>query len=75
MSDDKILALSKMRAFADDNLNVAQMVQTFSDMVINIVGKKRNCWSPAFSPFSTMFSKSLYIPGSGLYSKVLDTNH
>ena len=30
-------------------------------MVENIVGKKRKCWLPAFSPYSTMFSKGFFI--------------
>ena len=33
------LALSKSKAFADDNLHMAQDVQYFFDMVENIVGK------------------------------------
>ena len=28
LTDDKILALSKLKAFADDNVNVEQMVHT-----------------------------------------------
>ena len=27
--------------------------------VENIVGKRRKCWLPAFSPFPTMFSKGV----------------
>ena len=30
------------------------------DIVENIVGKRRKCWLPAFSPFPTMFSKALF---------------
>ena len=29
LSNDKILALSKLKAFADDNFNVAKMAKTF----------------------------------------------
>ena len=28
--------------------------------VDNIVGKKRICWFPAFSPFPTMFSRAFF---------------
>ena len=38
----KVLALSKFKVFADDNLKVAQMVQIQSDRVENIVGKGEN---------------------------------
>ena len=27
----------------------------------NIVGKRRKCWLPAFSPFPTMFSKVSFL--------------
>ena len=35
---------------------------TFShfDRVENTSGKRRKCWSPTFSPFSTLFSKALF---------------
>ena len=36
LPDDKILALSKMEAFADVNFNVAKMVQFISDRVESI---------------------------------------
>ena len=55
-----------------DNLNVAQMVQFFSDREENIVGKGEN--APAFSPFPTIFSKVFYFQGclkSGLCGKGL----
>ena len=39
LPDEKILALPKLEAFADDNFIVAQMVQFFSDRSENIVGK------------------------------------
>ena len=36
------------------------MISVFEG-VESIVGKKRKCWLPAFSPFATMFSTSLYL--------------
>ena len=40
--DDKILALSRLKLFADDNFIVAQMVQFLRERVDNIVGKGQN---------------------------------
>ena len=53
----KILDLSKLKAFADNIFILAQVTQYIFKWVENFVGKKRKCWLPAFSPFSTMFSK------------------
>ena len=54
--DDKILDLSKLKVFADDNSIVAQMVQFFSDRVESIVGKGENAGYQYFSPFPEMIS-------------------
>ena len=59
LSDDKILDLSKFKALADDNFNVAQMVQFLSDMVQNMVGKGEIADFQYFS-FPTMFSKGFF---------------
>ena len=37
-----LLAMSKLKAFVDNNFNVAQMVQFFNDQVENIVGQGEN---------------------------------
>ena len=47
----------KLKAFADDRLNVAGMMISILDRVENTVGKKGKCWLPAFSSFPTAFSK------------------
>ena len=39
---DKFYAWSKLKAFADDNVKVAEMVKFFSDRRENIVGKGEN---------------------------------
>ena len=39
---DKILALFKLKAFADDNFYGAHVVQFFSDRAENILGKEEN---------------------------------
>ena len=54
-------ALSKLKAFADDKFNIAKMMISLFDRVENIVGKRRKCWLPAFSPFPAMFSKGLFL--------------
>ena len=51
--------MTKLKAFADNKLNVAELKMTISlsDRVEN-TGKRRKCWLPAFSPFPTVFSKA-----------------
>ena len=53
--DDKILDLPNFRAFADDNVNVVQVMQSMIGW--KTLWEKEKCWFPAFSPFPTMFSK------------------
>ena len=55
--NDKILDQSKLKEFADDKVNVTLKIKFVLGRVENIVGKRRKCWLPAFSPFATMFSK------------------
>ena len=59
----KILDWSKLKALADDKINVAEMITSVSERVENIVGKRRKCWLPAFSLFLTMFSKPFFSRG------------
>ena len=61
LPNDKILDRSKLKAFAEDKLNVVQKLNFFNGRVKSIVGKRRECWLPAFSPFPTMISKVLHI--------------
>ena len=49
---------SKLKAFADGNLNVAIVTEFVSDMVENILGKEKLA---AFSLYATMFSKGFYL--------------
>ena len=49
-----------MKAFADDKLNLAKEFKFVLRRVDNIMGRGEKCWSPAFSPFPTMFSKGFY---------------
>ena len=60
LPNDKILDWFNLKAFADNNLYVDQMMIYVFDRVENIVDRRRKCWLLAFSPFSTMFSKALF---------------
>ena len=56
--------LSKFKGFADDISKVAKMANFVCDRVETWkkhCGKRRKCWLTAFSPFPTMFSKSLFL--------------
>ena len=52
--------LSKLKAFANDEVNVTEKFKFVLGSVENIVGKRRKCRFPAFSPLSTMFSKVFF---------------
>ena len=70
VSNDKILDLSKLKAFADNNLNVNQKLKFALGRVENIMGKGEN----AFSPFPRKISKGFFLGGrlkSGLCGKEL----
>ena len=56
----KIFDQSKFKEFADDKSKVAHLIKLACNPVENS-GKRRKCWFPAFSPFSTLFSKAFYI--------------
>ena len=60
LSDDKILDLSKMEAFADNNVNVTHMLQFYSDRSENIVGKGENTGYQHFLLFPQYFIKLLF---------------
>ena len=55
LQDDKILASSKLRAFADDNFDVVQMMQFFIYKVENIVAKGENAVYQHFLLFPLSF--------------------
>ena len=52
---DKILEVTKLKAFAGDKLNVTKMTISLFDRVENSVEREK-----AFSPFLTMFSKAFF---------------
>ena len=61
LPNDTILDWSKLNAFAEDKIIPAGMMIFVYDRFENIVGIKRKCWLPAFSPFPTMFSKGYFL--------------
>ena len=54
---DKTLDQTKLKAFADDKLNVTKIIISVFDSVENIV-RKGEIAVQAISPFPTMFSKA-----------------
>ena len=57
LSDDKILDLSKLKAFADVNLNINQKLKFALGRVENIVGKGENAGYQHFFFFPLFFLK------------------
>ena len=49
-----------MKAFADDNINIAEKLKFVIGRVENIVGKGKNAGNQHFFPFETMFSKGFF---------------
>ena len=49
---------SELRPFADNNSNKTQKSKLNMESIENLVGKRRKCWLPAFSPFPRRFSKA-----------------
>ena len=50
--------LVQLKAFADDKRSVTQKTEILLEMSGKVGGKRRKYWSPAFSPFPTVFSKA-----------------
>ena len=63
LPNDKILDWSKIKAFAGDKKNVAEMIISISDRVENIVGKGENAGYQHVSRFLTMFSTAFFFLG------------
>ena len=57
LPNDKFSYWSKLKAFADDKINVTGIGR-------KLCGQRRKCWFPAFSPFATIFSKGFFFPRS-----------
>ena len=61
--DDKNLTWSKLKAFADDKINVTKMIISVFDRVENIVGKGENAGYQHFLLFPQCFGKASF-PGT-----------
>ena len=58
LPNDKILDLSKLKAFADDNLDMNQKMKLPSGRVENIVGKEENAAYQHFLLYPQCFQKA-----------------
>ena len=59
--NDKSFNLSKLKAFADEKINVAQNLKFVYDRVENIVGKGENAGYQHFLLFPQCFQKSVFV--------------
>ena len=73
LPNDKVLDVTKLRAFADNKLNVAKRAISLSDGVENTVGKGENAGYQHFLLFPQRFPKPSSLK-SGLYRKELPVN-
>ena len=53
--------MTKLKAFTEDKIHVAQLMNLVFDRLENIVGKAEKCWLQAFSSFATMISKGHFL--------------
>ena len=60
LPDGKILDWSNLKAFADDNINVAEMMISLSDRIENIVGKGENAGYQHFLLFPQCFPNTFF---------------
>ena len=58
LPDNKILGLPKLKAFADDKLNVTQNVNVVFHRIQNIMGKEENAGYQHFFLFPQCFQKA-----------------
>ena len=63
LADNEILAFSKIKAFADDKLNVIQNIKFVCQRVENVLGKREECWLPRFFSFSHKIFQRLHLRG------------
>ena len=59
--NDRVLDMTKLKAYADDNLNVAKMMIYLFNRVENTVGKGENAGYQHFLLFPQCFQKSCSI--------------
>ena len=62
LTNDKILDMSQLKAFADNNSNVLPLkLKLVLGKVEKILGRAENSGLQAFSSFPTMFSKDFHL--------------
>ena len=61
LSYDKILDVTKLKTFADDKINVAQMMISVFDRIENNVGKGENAGHQHFLLFPQCFQKASFL--------------
>ena len=74
LPNNKFLDCSKLKALADDKINVNENLKLVLGKVENC-GKRRKCWLSAFSTFPSMFSKGFFykvVKKSGLCGRGLN---
>ena len=64
LPNDKILNMTKFKAFADNKLNVAQMMISVFDRIENIVGKGENTSYQHFLLFPQCFQNAAFLGSS-----------
>ena len=60
LPNSKILDQSKLKAVADDKINLTEKLKFIFGMVEKHFRERRKCWFSAFPPFPKMFSKSFF---------------
>ena len=60
LPDDKFSDWSKLKAFADDKINVTEKLKFVLGQIENIVGKGENAGYEQISPFPQGFQKSSF---------------
>ena len=61
LPNNKILDVTKLKAFADDKINAAQMMISVCDRVESIVGKGENSGYQHFLLFSQCFQRASFL--------------
>ena len=57
LNQRKKIDLLKLKALANDKINVIENFEVYFEKDRKYCGKRRKCWLPAFSPFPKVFSK------------------
>ena len=71
LPNDKILALTEFKAFADNRNNRNSLIVICVGKSRKHCRKRNECWLPAFSPFHTMFSKASIAKGVKIWDCVV----